>query len=546
MKLALAAFAAAAATGAALPATAAKAAAAVAPPVFGACAHVTRAEWAGRERTFAMMREAGLGWVRSDFDWRAVQKEPDGPFDWSRYDEIVDGAALHGIRVLPIVGSPPKWARPVTEHPDGWRAFVRAFAEHYAGRIEAAEIWNEENLPSFWPNPDPAAYAETLRIAAGEIRAAAPGMRIVLGGLAGGRPHEFVEALYAAGAAPHFDAMAFHPYSWPNPPDVPLAAQIRELRAIMARHGDGGKPIWITEHGWPTHRASIPARDMLAAGLRLAAPERAVWHVAYADAHGDAAAGRAVAAEIEKALPAGSTAESCGGADFARRLDAGEFDAVVYPFTEDFPLDTFEAVARFVERGGVLVDFGGCPMYYPYEGDALVERLPGGGLAREAAWRRLGIEVLFPSKANGLAGVERVFATDEAVAAGMNRDPNGLACRRFFGRGPLREGDELVPLATAGNAVGACVIRRREGGALVLAGCGGDKGGLTERQQADYLLRSAEIAAREGVEAYFIFEFRAPETDPYYSEHHFGIVNDDFSPKEAWRALRERASEGRR
>ena len=125
----------------------------------------------------------------------------------------------------------------------------------------------------------------------------------------------------------------------------------------------------------------------------------------------------------------------------------------------------------------------------------------------------------------------------------MNRDPNGLQCNRFFGRGLLRDGDEMVALATADNAIGACVIRRREGGALILAGCGGDKGGLTEKQQADYLLRSIEIAAREGVEAYFIFEFRAPETDPYYSEHNFGIVHDDFSPKEAYRALRRRFSE---
>ena len=509
------------------------------PPVFGACAHVTRDEWDERDRTFAMMREAGLAWVRSDFDWRAVQKEPDGPFDWSRYDAVVEDASRHGVKVLPILGVPPKRAKPVTEHPDGWRAFVRAFAEHYAGRIEAAEIWNEENHPFFWPNPDPAAYAETLRIAAEEIRAAAPDLKVVLGGLAG-FPTGYVEALYAAGAGPHFDAMAFHPYCWPNPPDLSLARQIRELRAIMARHGDGGKPIWITEMGWPTQRASIPSRDMLLAGLRLAAPERAVWRVAYADARGDAAAGRPIAEEIAKALPDGSTAESCAGADFARRLDAGEFDAVVYPFTEDFPFDTFDAVARFVERGGVLVDFGGCPTYYPYEGARLVERLPDGSTVREAVWRRLGIEVLFPAKTNGLADVERVFATDAAVAAGMNRDPNGLACRRFFGRGLLREGDERMPLATANDAVGACVIRRRDGGALVLAGCGGDRGGLSERLQAAYLLRSVETAAREGVEAFFLFEFRAPETDPFYSEHHFGVVHADFSPKEAFRALRQR------
>ena len=94
-------------------------------PRLGACAHVTRDEWAERVRAFQMMREAGLDYVRPDFDWRVVQKEPGGPFDWSRYDRMVDDAAAQGIAVLPILCAPPRWARPVQEHIPEWRAFVR-------------------------------------------------------------------------------------------------------------------------------------------------------------------------------------------------------------------------------------------------------------------------------------------------------------------------------------------------------------------------------------------------------------------------------------
>ena len=47
-----------------------------------------------------------------------------------------------------------------------------------------------------------------------------------------------------------------------------------------------------------------------------------------------------------------------------------------------------------------------------------------------------------------------------------------------------------------------------------------------------------KIAFAQGVERYFIYEFQAPEGNPYYSEHHFGIVHRDCTPKPAYEACR--------
>ena len=40
---------------------------------YGACAHITRHETPAQ--TCAMMRQAGMGWVRSDFDWYRFERK---------------------------------------------------------------------------------------------------------------------------------------------------------------------------------------------------------------------------------------------------------------------------------------------------------------------------------------------------------------------------------------------------------------------------------------------------------------------------------------
>ena len=517
-------------------------------PMLGVCAHVTRDEFAERDKTFHAARRAGITHVRTDFDWRAVQAKPGAKFDFSRYDRVVADAARSGLRILPILGQPPSWATPVQEHVGEWRDFVRAFAKRYRGKIDAVEIWNEENHEPFWHNPDPEAYAGVLAAAHTEIKAAAPEMRVVLGGLFG-IPWDWIDRLYELGAQAHFDVLAVHPYVWPNAPDDWLPGALARLRAAMDAHGDAGKPIWITEIGWPTPAPRVPCADLLLAGLRVARPERASWRVAYADSQDEPARGRLVAAELAKILPKRSSAVWLPSDELARRLDAGKFDAVVYPYNESFPVRTLDAVARFVERGGVLVDFGGYPGYFGYDGASVVGKDAEGRFPRDELTRRLRIDVVFPSASNGLSADARAAYTQAALDAGHPADLAGFRAFRFFGTGRLAPGDELVPLATVRAADGregaaACVVRFGSdmAGALVLAGGGGDLGGTTEREQAAYLLRTLDIAAEAGVEAVFLYELRAPEKNPHSSEDHYGIVHADFKPKAAWRALAERAA----
>ena len=549
MKFALAAVALAAATGAALPAECRGAGNGDVPvPALGACAHVARADFADRAQVFAMMREAGLGCVRTDLGWRICQPRPDAPFDFSRYDQIFAAAEAEGVAMLPILDWPPQWAQPVVDHLEEWRAFVRAAAEHYRGRVVGWEIWNEQNLKYFWGDtPNAADYVKMLRVANEEIRAVDPSVPICSGGLAGADSN-YLEAMYAAGAKDYFDIFAVHPYCHPNPPEFFLDEAMGRMRRIMASHGDADKPIWITEMGWSTYKAEVPEQNLLLAGLKVARPDLAWWRIGCVGISDDIASADSVATGLRKILPEGSIVMAFTPEGLSRALAAGALDAVVFPFAESFPLETLEAVRDFVAKGGTLVDFGGAPMWFAYQGGRPADRLPDGRTARDAAWDALRISVVFPGRDSGIPADAKVHATPEALAAGMPNDMNGWPCKRFFNAARLREGDRLVPLLTTAAAdgraaAGACVLKFNSDyrGAVVLSGnMSVETGGVSEAQQADYILRALPVAAKHGVGAFFIYAFRTNEAKLSDREAYYGIVHADYSPKEAWRALQRR------
>jgi len=69
----------------------------------------------------------------------------------------------------------------------------------------------------------------------------------------------YLERMYAAGAGACMDGMAVHAYGLTFPPDEPAHpdeinfARSELIHEIMARHGDGHKPCYITEGGWNDH-----------------------------------------------------------------------------------------------------------------------------------------------------------------------------------------------------------------------------------------------------------------------------------------------------
>ncbi len=530
---------------------------------YGVCAHLPRHDAEFRERECAAIAALGATTVRFGVSWRGMQKSPDKPIDFTKLDAIVGEAESHGVTILPILYWPPKWAQPVYEHLDEYGAFIEAVVAHYGERFPAIEIWNEENLKGFWgEDPDPAKFALVLKagyLAAKNAKtakgnyassasfAAGKDPTVYFGGTAG-VPFDYIRKVYAADGGPFFDAMAVHPYSHPYAPEGDLDKKLENLRALMAEFGDEGKPIVLTEHGWPTHKATVKGTYILLAGLKIARPEQKTWRVAYAPTASGQQQADTLAAAIEEILPPGSSCEACFGARLRERLAAGDVDAVVYPFDSSFPEDTFDDVCEFVKAGGVLVDTGGAPMWWrcrEVEPGRFERLAQDNGDNPLRAKLRVEVDAWWLNPALPQEG--RAFPTDAAKAAGYKGDPAGERVYRFLTPRLLQPGDEFIPLLTLqdarGNlAVAASVLKFNSDfkGAVVLSGdkTRGQAAATDEAGQARYLVRAMAIAFAEGVERYFWYEFRSVEEDPTYSEDHFGLTHADMAPKPAFDAYR--------
>lgn len=231
----------------------------------------------------------GVGWVRTFVRWDKI--EPAGPGRWDAgqvgaVDELVNSANQRGVKVLVVVLGSPEWANGSPDafvpprDPADFGHFVGAMAARYKGRIAAWEIWNEPDDAQFWHGPvSAAAYAPLLRAGHRGIKDADPGA-IVLAAASTGNNYEFLEGLYAAGAADDFDGVASHTDTacLVTAPDKYYRENgrvgrfsflgFRETHAVLAAHGHGDRPIFLTEIGWSATR--LMCERGASAGRKLA------------------------------------------------------------------------------------------------------------------------------------------------------------------------------------------------------------------------------------------------------------------------------------
>ncbi len=234
------------------------------------------------QRSLQRVREMGADTIVEFFPWAYAEPAP-GAYNWTSFDRIIKHARNQGLHIIARMGLVPAWARPDTETGsttlntlpdesfDEFAAFVAAFAARYAGVVDHIIIWNEPNLAFEWGYRavDPAAYVRLLQAVYAPAHAANPNVVILAAPLAptlepAGSPHGlndllYLEAIYEAGAAPYFDALAMHTYGFTDPPEAepaPEALNFRRaelLHAIMEQYDYSGKPVYITESGWNDH-----------------------------------------------------------------------------------------------------------------------------------------------------------------------------------------------------------------------------------------------------------------------------------------------------
>ncbi len=251
---------------------------------------------------------SGAGSVRAAFRWSEIEPAP-GAFDFSAPDAIVRAAAERGVRVLPVVHWTPAWAAAQPgragsppRDPAEIARVLRALVGRYGPDgslwreapalprepIRAWQIWNEPSIAKYWSvQPYQAGYVRLLRAAHRALHAADRGATVVAAGFPN-RSWEDVAKLYRAGARRWMDAVALHPYT-SRPTNV--LRVIDRARAVMRRHGDARKPVWVTELSWPAAEGKVRGTpgfettergqaQRLEEGVRLLAAARARLRIA--------------------------------------------------------------------------------------------------------------------------------------------------------------------------------------------------------------------------------------------------------------------------
>jgi hypothetical protein len=217
--------------------------------------------------------------VRRDFLWDEIEPT-EGAFSYAAYDTIVDEATAAGVPILGMLGYGNRWANPAAtdvywppSDPATFARYAAKTAGRYQGRVIGWEIWNEPNGGyRFWKtglSGDPAGYGALLEPTYDAIHAADPKATVLLGGtvftpqLITGAI-DWLSSAYEAHPqlAAHFDVAGIHTYEQYPPVrapeigedwDAPLEHKIQMHAWLLAQHGAQGKPIWITELGWPVY-----------------------------------------------------------------------------------------------------------------------------------------------------------------------------------------------------------------------------------------------------------------------------------------------------
>ncbi|MBA4489207.1 cellulase family glycosylhydrolase [Paracoccus sp. S1E-3] len=211
----------------------------------------------------------GVDWVRLDIHWDLVQPTKNGGYNWKLVDKVFNAIDSAGMEVLAVFNNVPKWLDKTLSTSESQKAladFARAAAERYGDKVNHWEILNEQNKHGVTP----ADYAAALKQTYTAIKAVDADDTVITGGLAAVPSTgsgmwgavDYLQQVYANGGGDYFDAVGYHPYTYPLMPSNNAAWngwEIMEtgIRGTMLANGDADKQVWMTEMGAPTSGSGV-------------------------------------------------------------------------------------------------------------------------------------------------------------------------------------------------------------------------------------------------------------------------------------------------
>jgi hypothetical protein len=265
---------------------------------YGINAHMF---YVDRQQVVSWLKETNVRWVRQQISWRDIEVNGQpGVFIWDELDKIVDSLYLNGFHImLSPVGTPDMYKAANSKLPvdtNNFGRFMGELSKRYQGKVDAYEIWNEQNLASEVGAPiQPNRYVAMLAKGSGAVKANDPYAFVVLGALSPAGfsdPNividdvEYLKQLYDYNNGEirknnYYDAVGVHPGSNCNPPDSLYPSQtvstgvcngwkdhasfyfrrIEGIRQVMVDKGDEGRQMMLTEFGWSSTPNPAPGYE---------------------------------------------------------------------------------------------------------------------------------------------------------------------------------------------------------------------------------------------------------------------------------------------
>lgn len=190
----------------------------------------------------------GVKWIRLQSGWMKTERV-EGVYDFAWLDRQVDSLLERGLLPwLCLCYGNPIYDETAKEYFGAvgctpirnerayaaWLRYVKATVQHFAGRIEYYEIWNESEGAWTWrPESDPREYADFCIKTGTVIKENDPNAKVITGSHYQ-NSMTFFNAEFANGVMQVSDAISYHSYDYDESVSV---RRIKAFRALTKHHG---------------------------------------------------------------------------------------------------------------------------------------------------------------------------------------------------------------------------------------------------------------------------------------------------------------------
>ena len=257
-----------------------------------------------KDTMFGQVQGAGFNWIRQQIRWSSYEtaKGQFGNNYVAQTDALVSAASAKGVKVLFSIENSPDWecgcGGGLPKNPQDLADLLAFMANRYKGKIQAYEVWNEENYAvETGGQVNVGAYIPVLKAGYQALKASDPNITVVFGGMTPtgvtGHPEialdetQYLQQIYQINGGEvknYYDVLGAHPGSNCNPPDNSYPdnpatnpcgtdpdggrsytkdnsfyfKRVLQMRAIMEQNGESGKKMWLTEFGWDSSAVVVP------------------------------------------------------------------------------------------------------------------------------------------------------------------------------------------------------------------------------------------------------------------------------------------------